>query len=295
MRMKVAVVQPNSFRGKEEKRNVDRALAYVDEAARAGARIVTFPEGYPGPYNSAPTWSAHEALADRARRHDVFVVYGTVDPVPGEQGTYYLALKFLGPGGELLGTYHRVQPNTPEVDTVLMGDKIIAPGNELRVYDTAVGRIGFLICSEIWCPELPRLLALQRMDVLVAPIGGLVYELRDAWRALLWARAIENHCYVLTSQHLYGMEDGLAMIAGPERIEAESTQPGVITADIDLARLEWLRTHTQTLQLPKPYRAIPGLLRYRRPELYRPLAEPLDDMYDFHYYKKRPGRVASPR
>jgi len=296
MRVRVAVVQPNSFRGQEEEKNLDRALAYLDEAAHQGARIVTFPEGYPGPYSSPPTWSAHEALAERTRRHGLFTIYGTVDPVPGEPDTYYLALKFLGPDGGLLGTYYRVQPNTPEVDRVLMGEKVIAPGSDLRVHDTAVGRVGLLICSEIWCPELPRLLALKGMDLLVAPIGGLVYELREAWRALLWARAIENHCYVLTSQHLYGMEDGLAMIAGPERIEAESSQPGVITAEVDLERLDWLRTHTQTLQLPKPYRAIPGLLRYRRPELYQPLAEPMQDLYDFHYYKRRQRRFeSSPR
>jgi predicted amidohydrolase len=167
-----------------------------------------------------------------------------------------------------------------------MGNKIIAPGNALQVYDTAGCRTGLLICSEIWCPELVSVLALQGMDILVAPIGGLVYELREAWRAVLWTRAIENHCYVMASQHLYGMEDGLAMIAGPEAILAETKGPGVLTADLDLDRLIWLRTHTQTLELPKPYKTIPGLLRYRRPELYNLLMEPAADTYDFYYYKK---------
>jgi predicted amidohydrolase len=295
MMAKVAVVQPQSFRGPEEERNVERALNYLDEAARQGARLVSFPEGYPGPYNSAPTWSAADAIAERARRLGVYVVFGTVEPAPQYAGAYHLALKLVGPDGALLATYYRVQPNTPEVDRVLMGDKVIVPGDELRVHASEVGRLGLLICSEVWCPELPRLLALQGMEILVAPIGGLVYELREAWRTLLWARAIENHAYVLTSQHLYGMEDGLAMIAGPERIEAESAGPGVLTAEIDLSRLEWLRTHTQTLQLPKPYRAIPGLLRYRRPDLYGPLAEPQADQYDFYYYRKGEQKSAASR
>lgn len=286
MRVKVAAVQPNSFRGKEEERNLERAIRYLDEAARLSARIVSFPEGYPGPYNGEPTWSPHEGMAEKARQHGLYVIYGTVDPVPGEEDTYYLALKFLGPDGATLGTYYRVQPNTPEVDRVLMQGKTIAPGDTLRVYETEVGRTGLLICSEVWCPELPRLLALQGLDILFAPIGGLLYELRETWRTLLWTRAIENHCYVVASQHIYGMEDGLAMIAGPEAILAESAGPGVLTAEVDLERLVWLRTHTQTLELPKPYKTIPGLLRYRRPELYSPLAAPSDDLYDFYYYKK---------
>lgn len=286
MRVRVAAVQPNSFRGPEEEKNLERALAYLDEAARKGAQIVSFPEGYPGPYNSELTWSAHEAIANKAREHGLYVIYGTVDPVPGEPGTYYLALKFVGPEGTLLDSYYRVQPNTPEVDRVLMGNKIIAPGQKMTVVDTPLGRVGLLICSEVWCPELPRLLAVQGVDLLFAPIGGLVYELREAWRSILWTRAIENHCYMITSSHLYGMEDGVAMIAGPEAIIAESKEAGVLTADVDIDRLQWLRSHTQILTLPKPYKSIPGLLRYRRPDLYGPLVEPRANLYDFEYYKK---------
>ncbi len=287
MRVKVAAVQPNSFRGKDEQQNLQRALDYLDEAAGLGAQIVSFPEGYPGPYNGDLTWSAHVAMSAKARERVLYVVYGTVDPVPDEDGVYHLALRLLGPHGQLIGTYHRVQPNTPDVDRVLMRNKIIAPGNTLSVYETTIGRVGLLICSEVWCPELPRLLALQGVDILVAPIGGLIYELREAWRSVLWTRAIENHCYVVTSQHLYGMEDGLAMIAGPEAILTETTRPGVLMAEVDLDRLAWLRTHSQTLEIPKPYKAIPGLLRYRRPELYGPLAQSSEDLYDFHYYKTR--------
>jgi 5-aminopentanamidase len=287
MRVKVAAVQPSSFRGDEEPMNLERCLAYLDEAAHVGAQIVSLPEGYPGPYNSAPTWSAHEAIARKAREHGIYVIYGTVDPLPGEEDVFYLALKFVGPDGDLLDTYYRVQPNTPEVDRVLMGEKVIAPGTRLWVRETAVGRVGVLICSEIWCPELPRLLALQGVDLLFAPIGGLLYELRETWRCLLWARAIENHCYVIASQHLYGMEDGLAIIAGPEAILAESKEAGVLITEVDLDRLTWLRSHTQTLSLPKPYKSIPGLVRYRRPELYEPLARPQSGLYDFFYYKKK--------
>jgi predicted amidohydrolase len=130
------------------------------------------------------------------------------------------------------------------------------------------------------------LYGLEGIDILVAPIGGLVYELRNAWHNILWTRAIENLCYVMTCQNLYGMEDGLGLIASPEEILVESKKPGLIFADCDLDRIKWLRSQTQSLGLPKPYKVIPGLLKYRRPEFYTNLSKASQDLYDFYYYKK---------
>lgn len=287
MLTRIAAVQPRSFRRAEEPQNLEYALRYLDQAAEAGAKLVTFPEGYPGPYNYTADWSPFEAISQKAREHKLYVVYGTVDAAEDEQeGTYRLALKFVGPDGNLIDTYYRIQPNPPEVDRVLMGNKFIAPGERLVIHDTPIGRIGLLICSEVYCPELPRLLALQGVEILVAPVGGLVYELSATFRCIHWARAIENLCYVVTSQHIYGMEDGIGMIAGPEAILAERRDAGLIIADCDLDRIRWLRNQRQSLTLPKPYKVVPGLLRYRRPELYGKIAEPQEDLYDFYYYRQ---------
>ena len=82
------------------------------------------------------------------------------------------------------------------------------------------------------------------------------------------ARAIENLVYTVTCQNIWGMEDGIATVAGPEAVLAESKRDGIICADVDLERLKWLREHEERLDLPKPYKTIPGLLNWRRPELY---------------------------
>jgi len=286
MIVRLAAVQPRSKRGKEESCNLDVALHHLDEAAQAGAQLVVFPEGFPGPYNGQTDWSAFDAISAKARQRKLYVVYGTVDPAEDEpEGTFRLALKFVGPDGQLIDTYYRVQPNQHEVDRVLMGNKIIAPGEHMVIHDTPLGRIGLLICSEVFCPELPRLLGLMGVDILVAPVGGLVYELADSFRCMHRARAIENLCYVVTCQHLYGMEDGVGVITGPEGILAERKDAGLIVADVDLDRLQWLRTQRQSLGLPKPYKVVPGLLHYRRPELYGPLTEPREG-YDFYYYRQ---------
>jgi hypothetical protein len=54
------------------------------------------------------------------------------------------------------------------------------------------------------------------------------------------------------------------MIASPERVLASSHEPGLFTADLDLARLRRMRATTETLDVPAPFRTIPGVLDWRR-------------------------------
>jgi hypothetical protein len=77
----------------------------------------------------------------------------------------------------------------------------------------------------------------------------------------------------------------MGMIVGPDGVLAESRDPGVLFADLDLDRLAELRARTQELTLPTPYRSIPGMLRHRRPELYDEITKPREGLYDFWYYE----------
>jgi hypothetical protein len=42
----------------------------------------------------------------------------------------------------------------------------------------------------------------------------------------------------------------------------------VLSAVLDLDRIRWLRETDEELIVPAPYRTIPGVLKWRRPELY---------------------------
>ena len=56
----------------------------------------------------------------------------------------------------------------------------------------------------------------------------------------------------------------------------------LLLATLDLDRVEWLRSHDDSMVEPKAFSSIPGLLRARRPELYEELVKPGPDLYDFH-------------
>jgi len=70
-------------------------------------------------------------------------------------------------------------------------------GNELRVFETDVARVGVLICYDVEFPELPRLLAAEGMQVLFVPFWTDTKNAYLRVRACAAARAIENECYVM--------------------------------------------------------------------------------------------------
>lgn len=284
--IRIATVLPQAYRWKEEQKNIPIAEEYIDKAAEAGARVVCFPEGFPGPYYDDADWSPFDAISARAKKNKIYVVYGQTEPAADGSKAWHIVQKVVNSQGELLDTYKRIQPTPEGVNKVLTGDKPIAPGDRLVNFEVDGVKIGIMICSEIFCPELARWNALEGVEVLFAPTGAMLYELREAWRNVIWTRAIENLLYVATCQQIFGMEDGLGVLAGPEKILVERKEPGLVVGDCDIDRIHWLRDRDESLELPKPYKVVPGLLRYRRPQIYGKLVDPSVSHYDFNGYKK---------
>jgi predicted amidohydrolase len=72
-------------------------------------------------------------------------------------------------------------------------------GNELKVFETDVCKIGILICFDVEFPELPRLLAEKGMEILFVPFSTDTKNGYQRVRHCAHARAIENECYVAIS------------------------------------------------------------------------------------------------
>lgn len=79
-----------------------------------------------------------------------------------------------------------------------------SPGNEYFLHKIEGIKVGLLICSEIFVPELALVLARNGAELTFAHVGGMLYKLRDTWRCIIWARAIENLCYTATCYSLFG-------------------------------------------------------------------------------------------
>jgi predicted amidohydrolase len=271
MRVKVAAIQPKTFlEPDEQKQNIQKAREYIAEAASQGAKLICFPEAYPGPWKAPLSYSPVKALEEMASRHGVYIVAGANWPVPGRPEKGYCSEILVGPKG-LIGRYNRTVPKGPWIyKGGRYWDFDYQESDELPVFDTPFCKVGMLVCSEVYVPELSRILALKGAEIIFLPAGVCKYELHETWRNLIWSRAIENLAYTVTCQNILGAEHGLAMICSPEEIVIESIKPGIIIAECDFERIQWLRQERDAYGPPMPFRAKPGVLRdWFRPEIYR--------------------------
>ena len=236
-----------------ETENISRALHYIDAAADGGAEIVAFPEGYPGPSQRTPETTFGEvarALGDRAKNRGVYVAFGAAKrETDGSHSNVYC---LLGRDGAIAGLYRKMVPGVGESSR---------PGSQLVVVPTEHINIGLLLCWEAWFPELARAVTMLGADLILYPTGGMVGDLRPAWRTLLAARAVENTVYTASCLNTFGIEEGLCYVFSPEGLVSELLGEGINFADLDMDRLRWLRAQDECFSLPKKYRCIPGLTR----------------------------------
>jgi predicted amidohydrolase len=282
MTFRIAVVQPICHPPGEDEKNVPEAVRSIARAAEEGAHFVCLPETYPGPWRMPATFEPTAAMAEAAARHKVHVVFGTIEPISVKDSTAYNLICMAYPDGRPPARYRRTHPNGPWIYTggTAWEFQWVA-ANEFPVFDTVHGKVGLAMCSEVYMPEVARALALRGAELIFMPAGKDKNRLWATWRALIWARAIENLAIVVTTQNMFHHgERGLAMVAGPEEILFESTAVGMSIVDVSLDRARQMRASRDEVGSSTDFAAKQGVLgpQWQRPELYdliypRPLRE----------------------
>ena len=243
MTFRIAVVQPISHPPSDAQRNLGEAVRWVERAAGEGANFICFPETYPGPWRMPATFDPTAALAESAAKHGVNAVFGTIEPIDVKAATAHNLIVMTYPDGRAPARYRRTHPNGPWIYTGGRSWEFqYVAGNDFPVFDTAYGKVGLAMCSEVYMPEVTRALALRGAELIFMPAGIDKNRLWATWRTLIWARAIENLAIVVTTQNLFDhAQRGLAMVAAPEEIMFESTAAGLSIVDVSLDRLRQLR------------------------------------------------------
>jgi len=257
----------------EPQENLERGMARVEEAAGLGAQLICLPELFrsryfcqredPALFDLAepvpgPTT---EALSNVAREKRVVVIAPVFER--RAPGVFHNSAAVIDADGELRGLYRKMHiPDDPGYYEKFY----FAPGDlGFRAFDTAVGRVGALICWDQWYPEGARLTALRGASLLLYPtaIGWHPHEKerygaaqRDAWRTVQRAHAIANGVYVAAVNRV-GFEPpsdvgpgiefwGSSFVADPFGVvvsEAPSDREDILLAHVDLRRLETVRRH----------------------------------------------------
>ena len=272
MSFKLALVQPLAHHPPDDERNVADAVAAIARLAARGANLIVFPETYPGPWRMPARFDPTAAIVAAAKEHGVYVEFGTLEPIDERDGTAHNTLVLARPDGRT-HVYRRTHPPGPWLYT---GGpdwefQYVEADDDYAVVSTEYGVFGQAMCSEVYVPEVARALALRGAEIILMPAGTDKRKLWSTWRTLLWARAIENIAIVATTQNLWTpQERGMALVATPEEIIFETSEPGEFIVDVDLERVRAMRADRDGVESGTIYASKAGLLtQWQRPEMYR--------------------------
>jgi N-carbamoylputrescine amidase len=254
--------------------NLRKAVERAGEAARAGANLICLPELFRSQYfcqredhaafdlAEAIPGPSTDALAQVAKQHAVVIIAPVFERRAA--GLYHNSAAIIDSTGAIAGLYRKM--HIPD-DPAYYEKFYFTPGDlGFLAFDTAVGRIGTLICWDQWYPEGARLTALQGANILFYPtaIGWHPAEKeqygagqRDSWRTIQRSHAIANGVYVAAVNRVghekpadgsgQGIEFwGSSFVCDPFGAviaEASTDKEETIHVEIDLARVEEIRQH----------------------------------------------------
>lgn len=263
-------------------RCLDKGCALIEEAARKGAQLITLGEtwfpGYPAwldyapaaaLWDHAPTKRVYARLCENsmtvdgpellrlralAKDLEVALVLGINERVRAGRGnrSLYNSLLIIDANGELRNHHRKLRPTFSEQMVWAQGD-----GAGLQAADTAVGRVGGLICWEHWMPHARQALHLSNEFVHVA----LWPAVKDSHLLASRHYAFEGRCFVLAAGSILPVSDlpaelelsadlraqpealllhGGSAIIGPDGeflIEPVYNEETIIYADLDPRRI----------------------------------------------------------
>ena len=244
--------------------NIAAAQRRVQEAADAGAGLVSLPEYWPllGMHERDKLAHAEtpgggpiqEAMASMAARHRIWLVGGTLPLVSADEGKVLNTLLAYGPDGAQAARYDKLHLFSFTRGAESYDEsRTITPGATVAALDIPLGRVGLSVCYDLRFPELYR--ALGDCVLMVVP-SAFTYTTGAAhWEILLRARAIENQCYVLAAAqggiHPNGRRTwGHSMLIDPwgEIIAVLDEGEGVVAGDIDAGRQAAVRESLPALR-----------------------------------------------
>jgi len=260
--VKVAIAQTSCKVG-DKKNNIEIMRKGIRQAKEKTADLVVFPElsltGYvckdlayelaepvPGP-------SVH-LIEKETSKNNIHVIFGMIEKSSKAEAILYNTAILIGPKG-FIGKYQKTHLPT---HSVFEEKRYFRPGYAAPVFETEIGKLGMIICYDIYFPEITRLLRLQGAQ-LIACISASPSIRRGFFEVLTTARAMENTVF-LAFANLAGIEDGLQFWGGSRIIapsgsiikQAKYDEDDFIMAEINYSDLERVEVFVPALRDLRP-------------------------------------------
>jgi N-carbamoylputrescine amidase len=267
---RVALVQMRC--GSDPSANLEKAIAFIRDAAGKGAQIVCLPELFRSQYFCQSEDHANFALAEEipgpttnllgklAAELKVVIVASLFEKRAA--GLYHNTAAIIDANGELMGKYRKM--HIPD-DPGFYEKFYFTPGDlGFKAWATERGNIGVCVCWDQWYPEAARLTALRGAQLLFYPtaIGWHPAEKEkygiaqhSSWETMQRSHAIANGCYVAAVNRVgheapaggAGIEFwGQSFLCAPSgEILAQGSvdKEQIVLAEVEWALIDEQRTH----------------------------------------------------
>ncbi len=171
---------------------------------------------------------------DAARRNKVWLIPGSI--FERRKGQVYNTAPVINPEGKVVARYSKRYPFLPY-------EKGVARGDEFVVFDVpGVGKIGLMICFDMWHPEMARQLAWMGAEAIICPTLTNTID-RHVELAIAKSNAACNQLYFININNAGRLGNGQSIVVGPDGgviHQAPSTRE-IITVELDFEHVRRIR------------------------------------------------------
>ncbi len=262
-----------------QKAMLDKHLAMIDEAGKAGVQILCLQEIFNGPYfcpSQDTRWydatepvpgPTTDLMSEYARKYEMVIVVPIYEVE--QAGVYYNTAAVIDADGSYLGKYRK--NHIPHCNPGFYEKFFFRPGNlGYPVFQTAYAKVGVYICYDRHFPEGARALGLNGAEIVFNPSATVAGLSQYLWKLEQPAHAVANGYYVGAINRVgteapwdIGRFYGNSYFVNPrgEMLACGSeTEDDIVIAELDLDVIEEVRRTWQ-------------FYRDRRPETYDDLVE----------------------
>src|SRR5471030_708937 len=191
---------------------IDKHVAYIQQAAEAGAQICCLQEIFYGPYFCAeqttrwydftepiPDGPTVRLMQDLARKHHMAIIVPIYEVE--QEGLYYNTAAVIQNDGTFLGKYRK--NHIPQVAPGFWEKFYFRPGNlGYPVFDLGFAKIGVYICYDRHFPEGARALGLAGAEIVFNPSATVAGLSQYLCRLEQPAHAVANGYFVAASNRV---------------------------------------------------------------------------------------------
>ena len=171
---------------------------------------------------------------EAAKRNQVWLIPGSI--FERREGKIYNTAPVINPDGKVVARYAKRYPFLPFEKGVTRGDDFVVfeiPG---------VGKVGLMICYDMWHPEMARQLAWMGAEAIIVPTLTNTID-RQVELSIARANAACNQLYFVNINNAGRLGNGQSIVVGPEGSvihQAPSTRE-IITVDLDFNHVRRVR------------------------------------------------------